>query len=82
MEEPEFEAQMKFLNQALQNINKQIDAIAERTANGAMLSYPKEYRNPELFDLQKQCTDNVDHILNRMQQLQTDFFKARKTNGQ
>lgn len=77
MDDQKIAYEMKYLQTALENIDKQLDDVAQRMANGALLAYPGEYRNPELFDLQKQCTDRVDLILDRIQKLQDNFRKPK-----
>nr|WP_321981819.1 hypothetical protein [uncultured Cohaesibacter sp.] len=81
MNDSEYQRQMEFLEKELKNIDDTLDTIIKRTTNGALLSYPNEFRDEELFSLQERCTKRADDIINRMQELQAIFCGAKQDNS-
>lgn len=76
-EEREYREAMTWLERQLGTIHDQVQLVAERLGNGAMLSYPAEHRNPELFELHQKLTLRTDEIIDRMQSLHKAFNQSR-----
>ncbi|WP_321447317.1 hypothetical protein [uncultured Cohaesibacter sp.] len=81
MNDSEYQRQMEILEEELKNVDNKLNTIIERTTNGALLSYPNEFRDEELFALQERCTKCADDIVNRMQELQAIFCGAKQDNS-
>ncbi|MAN75997.1 MAG: hypothetical protein CML24_02055 [Rhizobiales bacterium] len=73
MTEDEYRREMQALQGMLEGINDSIDVVAGRLRNGAVLSYPGEYKNSELFEIHEKLTARVDAILDKMQDLHKAF---------
>ncbi len=73
MTEDEYKKEMDILWGMLEGVNKNVDYVSQRLANGALLSSPREYKNPELFAIHEKLTDRASQILDKLQDLHKQF---------
>ncbi len=68
---------MNKLEGMLQGVDKNIDFIAERMANKAILSYPNEVGDDGLGEIHARLTQLADKIINNMEHVHKDLIAAK-----
>lgn len=71
--ELQYRKDLEWLTTMLKNVGDQIQAIADRFGDGAMLTYPEPYKNAELSQKHAELTAKSDEIVNKMQALHKRF---------
>lgn len=69
--------EMNKLERMLQGVDKNIDFIAERMANKAILSYPNEASDDGLGEIHARLTELADKIIDKMEQVHKDLIGAK-----
>jgi hypothetical protein len=68
-----YHEEMEWLGRQLTTIHGQVQHVADRLRDGAILRYPDAYHNAELFDMHHKLTQRSEEIIDRMQALHKLF---------
>lgn len=58
--------QLEFLERVLNNVSRELQDVADRFAEGAMLRYPGEFKDKELSSRRENLVKKADEVVEKM----------------